>query len=214
MNRVVRYGWPVCREMILEKRYVYHIVSGDVLRRIVFSGGVIFPRGKGYSNPLANADLVDRRCRFIVAGHFKLKDAVPFYLSPRQPMFCKLVREGKLKSDEIVALGFDFLELIKELRFDYALYTTNPVYPGAELLGGWCDRSMLNWNRLAAWRWNSDGEEKPVKIAKSATRQAEIDIACPIPLRYISHIVTDLCFPDVVADIKCDSIAVKGLHIW
>lgn len=214
MNHVVRSGWPLCREMILEKRYVYHIVSGDVLRRIVCSGGVIYPRGKGYSNPLANADLVDRRCRFIVAGRFNLNDAVPFYLSPRQPMFCKLVRERKLKSEEIVALGFDFLELIEELQFDYALYTTNPVYPEAELLGGWCNRYTLNWNRLAAWRWNSDGEEKSVKIAKSAVRQAEVDIAGPIPLRYISHIVTDLHCPDVVADVKCDSIAVKGLHIW
>ena len=129
-------------------------------------------------------------------------------------MFCRLVREKRLSSFDIVALGYDFDQIRSTLNPQYALFSTNPVYDGCLRLADWEARYQLDWNRLSAWRWNNDADPKVTKMAKSAIRQAELDIFSSIPLQLLAHVVTDIECPCSVNSLNCPRVVIKGLSVW
>ena len=202
------------RTLVRKRRFVYHILSGDILESVLQNGKKLQPRRLGYVNGYANPSLVKNRGAFIIDRGLSLNDAVPFYLSPRQPMFCRLVREKRLSSFDIVALGYDFDQIRATLNPQYALFSTNPVYDGCLRLADWDARDQLDWNRLCAWRWNNDTDPKVTKRAKSAIRQAELDIFSSIPLQLLAHVVTDIECPCSVKILNCPRVVIRGLSVW
>ncbi len=196
------------------QRYVYHILTDTVMSRITDGGGLILPRNKGTSNEYSNPELVSRRSDMVLSDGLRLHDAVPFYLSPRQPMFCRLVREGFCTSRNIIAVGYDFESLIETLSARYVLFTTNPVYDGCRQLSSWKDREELDWRCLRDWRWNDDADSKDTKLRKSANRQAEVDIFCSVPLALADHVVVDASFGILPEALRLRRIDIECLSVW
>lgn len=201
------------RLLVRQRKFVYHIVTLDVLR-LILEDGIIKPRAAGVCNNYANAELIEKRSHIVLPGEQRLCDAVPFYLSPRQPMFCRLVRERRLTSADIFALGFNFDTLITQTEAQYILMTTNPAYSGARCLRSWEERFCLEWETLCRWRWNCDNETKRVKRLKSAARQAEVDVFSAIPFSLLDHIVVDASMPRVDEQLCRKVVRLRKMNEW
>lgn len=202
------------RKLVSARRYVYHLLSVDALSKVIGSGGVLKPRSMGVDNPLANRELVRQRTMCVLDEGCMLHETIPFYLSPRQPMFCRLVRMGVLRSSDIVALGFDFEKLRQNVGAPYWFFDSNPVYEGTRRLMSWENRHSLDWAILCAWRWNNDKESRDSKLAKSAIRQAEIDVKGCVPLTAADHMVVDVGYKESFHGLLCKRIKIRNLHIW
>ena len=174
--------------LIGERRFIYHIMTQEKFAAAVAEGELVArSRLNRLRNDYAMGDLIQLRARIWLDAATMVPDTVPFYLTPRQPMFCRLVREGRVRADELVALGFDFDEL--HPRYDHWLFTSNPAYDGATKLGTWEAKGWLPWDVLMRWWWNSDDEPKEDKLRQSFLRQAELLVRGPVSLADLDHVV-------------------------
>ncbi|MFZ4440090.1 MAG: DarT ssDNA thymidine ADP-ribosyltransferase family protein [Syntrophales bacterium] len=175
-------------ELVGQRRFVYHIMTKDRYRNAVLCGHLASRNALGnVRNDYAIKNLVAIRSGIQIDDDTGILDTVPFYLTPRQPMFCRLVREGRVKAEDLMALGFDFDALHE--RYKHWLFTSNPAYEGSRLLGRWDAKGELGWEMLLRWWWNSDSDVQEEKLRCSFLRQAELLVKSPVDLDDVHHIV-------------------------
>lgn len=177
------------RRLINKKRYGFHITTRRNAENILQKGALSTRRGLsgnlGEYQDVANNDLIVKRASFLLPGGPSLDYTVPFYLTPRQPMFSRIVRLGHLQSSDVVALIVDLDKYAKSRR--HWLFDTNPVYGGAQYLGGWKNKLLLDWTSLENWNWTEDADsgDRP----RTWKRQAEVCVLGSIEVTQISGIV-------------------------
>lgn len=176
--------------LVSSRRYIYHICTSVRFEKICQCREI---RSRNSLGPIDDDYALDSLVRLragirLPDGRF-LNDTIPFYFTPRQPMFSRLIREEKARPEEIIAIGFDFENLKSKYR--HWLFSTNPAYEGATYLGDWSQRASLHWDVLEKWHWNSDAAPKEEKIRESWKRQAEIVLEAPVSLWDSAHVVVD-----------------------
>lgn len=179
------------QELLARRRYVYHLLTVERWKAVISGRSALRSRNQlgslaaNYALPL----LVTLRGQVRLRPSLTANDAVPFYLTPRTPMFCRMVREGRMRPGDVLAIGFD-LEL-RQNHYEHWLFNSNPAYAGSVLLGSWRERGRLDWEVLEAWDWLREGMEATEQTRWAFCRQAEVLIAPPVEIADADHIVVD-----------------------
>jgi len=179
------------QQLVAQRRYIYHVLSVErwnaVLsgQRALRSRNELGALAENYALPV----LVTLRGKVLLRPFFSANDAVPFYLTPRTPMFCRMIREGRMRREDVVAIGFDF-ELCQD-KYEHWLFNSNPAYEGCELVGPWHERWRLDWGVLEAWDWVRDGLGIADQARWTFCRQAEALVVPPVSIADADHLVVD-----------------------
>lgn len=176
--------------LVSARRYVYHILHVPCWQSVRKQGQLVSRNALGpIKDDYAMPELIVARSSMSVTDGIQVNDMVPFYLTPRQPMFCRLIREKVVEPMRLVAIGFDFERLFR--HYPHWLFTSNPAYPGSRLLGNWEARHELAWDVLERWWWNCDDDPKEEKLRLSFLRQAELLVRGPVMLTDVGHVIVD-----------------------
>lgn len=162
------------RAIVAQRRFVFHLTTIERLLAIA-EREIILPRAKLQNltgGDYADWTLIRRREDFVLPSGLKLNQAVPFYLTPRQPMFFRLLRLHVVRQSDVVAIGVDMIAHGDKLP--HWLFDSNPVYEASQCLGDWQNRHELDWDALAAWPWQSSSENVPGRVPPTWKRQAEV----------------------------------------
>jgi hypothetical protein len=180
------------RQLVAKHRYIYHVVTVERWRAILLgeralrSRNELGSRAENYALPA----LVALRGKVPLGPSFSANDAVPFYLTPRTPMFCRMVREGRVRREEVIAIGFDFEQLHN--KYEHWLFSSNPAYVGSALLGTWRECERVDWAILEAWDWSREGIEEHEQLRWTFSRQAELLVMPPVAIADADHIIVDM----------------------
>lgn len=160
----------------------FHITTRAAWREIG-TDGVLRPRSAlTIVNDLADPNLVSARQRSRLPTGLRVTDAVPFHVHPVQPMFVRLLVEGRLALEDLIVL--EVCPHAPQLRnCDTFAYSTNPAYDEALFLGSWTSAlSELGLEGSVPWYSVFDvGLRHRAMIG----RQAEVLITPCVPVNAI-----------------------------
>ena len=164
---------------------VFHLTTVTAWRRIC-NDGKIRPRSSlQLQEDNADSDLIAARHRVLLPTGAPLDEAVPFYLHPVQPMFVRLVAQGRLTLGDLAIIEVvpDGDHLISDEAF---VYSTNPAYDDAQFLGGWtAASSRLVEDIISPWYLVS---EVGARHRAMLHRQAELLVPCEVPISAVRSV--------------------------
>ena len=177
------------RVLVSSRRFAYHILTRERFATIAEGDRALRSRNELGTAALNYAlpKLVQLRDEIHPKAGVIPNEGVPFYFTPRSPMFCRLVSSMQLGAEDIVAIGVD-VERCK-LRHQNWLFSSNPVHPDAQYLGSCDERELLAWDVLERWDWRTGIEEQDMRSAFS--RQAELLLSPPVMFDEVDHLVVD-----------------------
>lgn len=184
------------------RRFAFHLTSAAAYERII-TEGCLLPRGAIRPSSItshADPSLVERRGAIRLPSGRSLHEAVPFYLSPRQPMFGRIVRTGALQRGDIVAIMVPASRIVGSINH---LYDSNPAYDRTRHIGTWDDRDALDWRALARWSWLPRlGDERRSPLTWQ--RQAELLVEDSVAVTATDRVIVDPA--SAIAGFHCISV--------